>query len=52
MSWDHGVDTVGFQLEDQRSQEAFPVAEKLAETVKLFGGDAVAAVGDIVMKFL
>lgn len=30
----------------------FPVAEKLAETVKLFGGDAVAAVGDIVMKFL
>ena len=27
----------------------FPAAEKLAETVKLFGGDAV---GDIVMKFL
>lgn len=30
----------------------FPAAEKLAETVKLFGGDAVEAVGDIVMKFL
>ena len=27
----------------------FPAAEKLAETV---GGDAVAAVGNIVMKFL
>ena len=30
----------------------FPVAEKLAETVKLFGGDVMAAIGDIVMKFL
>ena len=30
----------------------FPAAEKLAETVKLFGGDAVAAVEDIVVKFL
>ena len=48
MSWEQGVDTVGLQLEDQRSLEAFfPAAEKLAETVKLFGGDAVAAVGDI-----
>ena len=46
------MDTVGLQPEDQVTGCFFPAAEKLAETVKLFGGDAVAAVGDIVMKFL
>ena len=43
------MDAVGFQLEDQVAGGFLAAAEEVAETVKLVGGDAAAAVGTAII---